>query len=74
MSDPTLFSDLDEMEASLPYIDDWRKVIKELRAARTVVEAAKAVIESLNPMFVETDAVIVKLHDALLKLDESRRG
>jgi len=49
------------------------KIIAELRAAREVVEAAKEVIDSLNPMFIETDAVIVKLHDALLKLDEARR-
>ena len=41
--DSTLFSDLDEIEASLPYIDDWKKVIAELRAAREVVAAARVV-------------------------------
>lgn len=33
--------DLDEIEASLGYIEDWKKVIAELRAARKVVEAAR---------------------------------
>ena len=50
------------------------KIIAELRAAREVCEAANAVIESLNPMFIETDAVIVKLHDAIKTLEQARRG
>ena len=33
--------DLDEIEASLEYIEDWKKVIDELKAARKVVEAAR---------------------------------
>ena len=34
--------DLDEIEASLGYLEDWKKFIAELRAARKVVELAKA--------------------------------
>ena len=34
--------DLDEIEASLGYLEDWKKVIAELREARKVVELAKA--------------------------------
>lgn len=33
--------DLDEMEVSLGYLDDWKQLIKELRAAREVVEALR---------------------------------
>lgn len=33
--------DLDEIEASLGYLKDWKKVIKELRAAREVIDSVK---------------------------------
>ena len=29
--------DLDEMEVSLGYLDDWKQLIKELRAARDFI-------------------------------------
>lgn len=38
--------DLDELEASLCYMDDWYKVLKELKAARDVV--AQAELESMS--------------------------
>lgn len=31
--------DLDELEASLGYMDDWYKVLVELRAAREIISA-----------------------------------
>lgn len=40
--------DLDEIEASLGYLDDWKKVIAELRAAREVVEAARVASKAIN--------------------------
>lgn len=51
-----------------------RDMALEILAAREVVEAARELIDSLNPMFIETDAVIVKLHDALKNLEDARRG
>lgn len=33
--------DLDEIEASLAYLEEWKKAIAELRQSRKVVEAAR---------------------------------
>lgn len=35
--------DLDEIEASLAYLEEWQKLIKELRAARECVEYLRVV-------------------------------
>lgn len=40
--------DLDEIEASLGYLEDWKKVIAELRQSRKVVEAAMVVSKKLS--------------------------
>lgn len=56
--------DLDEIEASLNYLEDWKNIIEELRAAREVVEAAKNMIGDKS----------IELKLALKKLDEARRG
>jgi hypothetical protein len=65
-------------DADLSYVNTILKavpgMIAELKAAREVVEAARGVIESLNPMFIETDEVIVRLNGSLKRLDEARRG
>ena len=74
--DQTLFSDLDEIEASLCYIDDWIKAITELRAAREVVAAAKAFDEVLCITKFETNWGFEErqLHETLEKYKETRRG
>ncbi len=58
--------DLDEIEASLGYLEDWKNVLNELRAAREVVEAARD--------FVNTSNGYSDLEQALKNLDEARRG
>jgi len=67
--------DLDEMEASLPYIDDWKKVIAELRAAREVV----AYFREWNGHSDECDRSpcccgYAEDLEVLKKYDEARRG
>jgi hypothetical protein len=62
--------DLDEIEASLGYLEDWKKVIAELRAAREVVEAARDALDDMDRMFRTTE----RLEAVLKKLDEARRG
>jgi hypothetical protein len=71
----TLFSDLDEIEASLPYIEDWKRVIIELRAAREVV----AYFREWNGHSDECDRTpcdcgYVTDLEVLKKYDEARRG
>jgi hypothetical protein len=62
--------DLDEIEASLGYLEDWKKVLAELRAAREVVEAARDALDDMDRMFRTTE----RLEAVLKKLDEARRG
>ena len=62
--------DLDEIEASLGYLEDWKKVLAELRAAREVVEAARDALDDMDRMFRTTE----RLEAALNKLEEARRG
>ena len=40
--------DLDEIEVSLIYLEDWKKIIKELRAAREVVSSTKEMFDLIN--------------------------
>lgn len=40
--------DLDEIEVSLGYFEDWKKVVAELRQARKVAEAAMVVHKKLS--------------------------
>ena len=62
--------DLDEIEASLGYLDDWKNVLNELRLARKVVEAARDALDDMDRMFRTTE----RLEAALKNLDEARRG
>ena len=62
--------DLDEIEASLGYLEDWKTVLNELRAAREVVEAARDALDDMDRMFRTTE----RLEAVLKKLDEARRG
>ena len=52
-SEAKMKMDLDEMEVSLGYLDDWKQLIKELRAARGVVDAARVhhVVLYKRPIF-----------------------
>ena len=70
--DPEIYSKVLLRDMAIEILASREAVDAELKGQ--VVEAAREVIESLNPMFIETDAVIVKLHDAIQKLDETRRG
>ena len=76
--DQTLFSDLDEIEASLCYIEDWIKAITELRAAREVVFFSRLLIDSVV-RYEDGDVTIsssysAALQDSLMRYDEARRG
>ena len=67
--------DLDEMEASLGYLDDWKQLIKELRAAREVI----AHFREWNGHSDECDRSPCdcgydKDLEVLKKYDEARRG
>ena len=71
--------DLDEMEVSLGYLDDWKQLIQELRAAREVVSR---LVDTVNDAK-ELDALgydhfpidgILSLEKVLLKYKEARRG
>lgn len=69
--------DLDEMEVSLGYLDDWKQLIIELRAAREVCKAARYSIdlrrkdgEFMSFSEMEGDPETV---EALKKYDEARR-
>jgi hypothetical protein len=55
------------MEAPLPYIEDWRKVIAELRAARKVIQCVKG---AYNGKSFNVDVAL----DSIKKYDEARRG
>lgn len=71
--------DLDEIEASLGYLEDWKKVLAELRAAREVVEAANVFVHNflvmqngyIDPeMKTQLDGLLCPL----AKLSKARRG
>jgi hypothetical protein len=65
--------DLDEIEASLGYLEDWKKIITELRAARKVVEAAREKLKIIygHDLKAEQPCNLLK---AMKKLDKARRG
>jgi len=65
--------DLDEMEASLAYIDDWKKVIAELRAARAVVAAAKHMRRYCLGNDASTENMLGAFDQSLKTLDEARQ-
>jgi hypothetical protein len=72
--------DLDEIEASLGYLEDWKNVIAELRLAREVVEAARYIEANLGHWFLnpsgasELKEAMHRQQCAIKKLDEARRG
>ena len=72
--------DLDEIERSINYLEDWKKVITELRAAREVVEAARYIEDNLGHWFLnpsgasELKEAMHRQRCAIKKLDEARRG
>jgi hypothetical protein len=68
--------DLDEIEASLGYLEDWKKVLAELRAAREVAEAARKLVDATEGLCGATDCEDLTqiTIDKLKKLDEARRG
>ena len=70
--------DLDEIEASLGYLEDWKNVLNELRAARQVVEAAMAFYTRYREVFsveiAPETGVVADLGNAIKKLDEARLG
>lgn len=59
--------DLDEIEASLGYLEDWKKIITELRAARKVVEAARVVIR------VSSQSNLIALFEAIKELEDGEK-
>lgn len=54
--------------------DHIDKLEKELEALRELENAATDVIKYLNPMFIMTDEVLVKLKKSLEKVNEARQG
>ena len=77
--DQTLFSDLDEIEASLCYIDDWIKAITELRAAREAISKIAEIVKfgkELDTYGYDSFPIdgIIALEKILNKYDEARRG
>jgi hypothetical protein len=68
--------DLEEIEASLGYLEDWKNVLNELRAAREVVEAARKLVDATEGLCGATDCEDLTqiTIDKLKKLDEARRG
>jgi hypothetical protein len=65
--------DLEEIEASLGYLEDWKNVLNELRAAREVAEAARERLKIVYGDSLEAEQPC-RMLQALQKLDESRRG
>ena len=60
--------DLDEMEASLGFMADWKLLIKEVRHLREVAEAANEWVDYLSAQGMGMDLI-----SALKTLDEARR-
>jgi hypothetical protein len=72
--------DLDEMEASLGFMADWKLLIEEVRHLREVVQAARPLIRGLELVQELGEPTEkgwrkeLKLQQALSQLDEARRG
>jgi hypothetical protein len=66
--------DLDEIEASLGYLEDWKNVLNELRLARKVVEAAKHMRRYCLGNDASTENMLGAFDQSLKNLDEARRG
>jgi hypothetical protein len=71
--------DLDEIEASLGYLEDWKNVLNELRLARKVVEAANVFVHNFMVMqngYIDPEmkTQLDGLLCPLAKLSEARRG
>ncbi|CAB4170232.1 hypothetical protein UFOVP901_61 [uncultured Caudovirales phage] len=62
--------DLDEMDASLGYLDDWKQLIKELRAAREMLDWNKAVITAYGE---GQERLCMELKAAREVCDEARK-
>lgn len=65
--------DLEEIEASLGYLEDWKNVLNELRAAREVVEAAREKLKMIYGHNLEAEQPC-NLLKAMKKLDKARWG
>ena len=64
--------DLDEMEASLGFMADWKLLIEEVRHLREVAEAAREKLKIIYGPKLEAEQPC-ELLQALKKLDEARR-
>lgn len=61
--------DLDEIESFLDYLEEWKKLIRELRAARAVVVDAEILLSTLYDDDLEIPGM-TELCEALNKYDE----
>lgn len=66
--------DLDEMEVSLGYLDDWKQLIREVRALRKVEKAALFLHGSVDYPKLPNHKHHDDLTRAFTKLEKVRRG
>lgn len=65
--------DLDETEASLAYLEDWMKIIKELRAAREFIGKVQEIENCFDDNLKYDELKFAAICDALRLYEEATK-